>query len=389
MLIEEIEHLLDYTRTLQLYETKLSKATGEYFNVFQILRIGSREVTTHSPMLAELLNPQGRHGMGSRFLEIFTEQILKQFDLRLDSTARVETEYWAGTKSEDSGGRIDILITDNNNTVIIENKIYASDQEKQISRYLKSRPYAKILYLTLDGHLPSEEIAIEAKKRFRCISYRTDIIHWLGDCQREATHSPLVRETIVQYINLIKVLTGQNTNSFMQEQITESILKNPGTLDAYLKLVRSQEDVIKKLLTKLKKQCEEIGKELNLDVDFDVDQLNNRYGGFFFFDEEMKKRNIWIGFQFQGRDFRDLVFGIVHVEEEKNTARSPIADRFEKIFGPCEPNSWWPAGTDWIGREDWRSENDNSFHEILSGKLKNELRDKVQKLSGILRDQKC
>src|ERR1035438_2810882 len=117
-MLEEIKRLLKDTETLQFYETKLTAATGEHFNVFEILGIGAREVTTHSPMLAELLDPRGRHGMGPRFLNIFA----KQFSLELDAAARVEPEYYAGPKCEDRGGRIDILITDkNSNEVVIEN----------------------------------------------------------------------------------------------------------------------------------------------------------------------------------------------------------------------------------------------------------------------------
>jgi hypothetical protein len=216
--LQAINRLLNETWTLQSYESKLTEATGEHWNVFEILGIGSREVITHSPMLAELLDPKGRHGMGPRFLEIFAKQL--SLNLEVDPATRVKQEHRG-----ESGGRIDIFITDKNNDEVgIENKIYATDQELQIIRYIKDHPRAKVLYLTLEGDKPTDGIPSKDPARFACISYKSDIIKWLEACRKEAAHAPLVRETIAQYINLIKVLTGQNTNSRMNEQIIKSIL---------------------------------------------------------------------------------------------------------------------------------------------------------------------
>lgn len=44
---------------------------GERFNIFSILRAQRDETATHSRFLAELLDPAGRHGEGTRFLEEF------------------------------------------------------------------------------------------------------------------------------------------------------------------------------------------------------------------------------------------------------------------------------------------------------------------------------
>ena len=44
---------------------------GESFNVFDILGLSTNEVRLHSAFLAELLNPNGTHGLGSQFLFAF------------------------------------------------------------------------------------------------------------------------------------------------------------------------------------------------------------------------------------------------------------------------------------------------------------------------------
>ncbi len=386
-MLGEIKRLLNDTQMLQFYEKQLMQATGEHFNVFEILRIRSREVTTHSPMLAELLDPKGRHGMGHLFLDIFTKLPFAKkvpLGLEVDSATRVKQEYPVGPKCEDSGGRIDILITDKNNTeVVIENKIYAIDQDKQITGYLKARPQAKVLYLTLDRHKPIEKVPPEDTERFACISYKTDVIQWLEACRKEAAHAPLVRETITQYINLIKVLTGQNINSRMNEQITKSILHDKDSLEAFFTLLGSKEHVINELLKKLEAQCKEIGAEFKLQLDFDPD-VSAAHCGFAFSDDEMKQRNLEIRFQFEQNNFRSLNFGIARkVEEaEKKATRTPITDGCDRIFGKCTYGSWWPAEKRWQGREDWWT--DGTFQDIFTGVFEKELREKVAQLAKIL-----
>lgn len=62
---------------------------GDFFNVFSILGMERKEVETHSAFLAELLNPNGNHGLGNKFLTTFIDTIipkpLKGFGLRCRS----------------------------------------------------------------------------------------------------------------------------------------------------------------------------------------------------------------------------------------------------------------------------------------------------------------
>ena len=124
---------------------------GEYFNIFSVLRLETKEVRLHSAFLAELLNPEGSHGLGKQFLELFLNMVVRKnkeesFDFETEKP-KVYVEYYIGIISEDkkSGGRIDLLIEDGKgNAVIIENKINAGDQEYQLLRYDN---FAKDIYL--------------------------------------------------------------------------------------------------------------------------------------------------------------------------------------------------------------------------------------------------
>src|SRR5665213_375123 len=84
--------LLRFTKSHNRHNDALTRVTGEHFNIFQILGIGHREVTTHSPILAELLNPKGSHGQGSAFLRLFLAKFrISEFNAE---NATVMTEYY-------------------------------------------------------------------------------------------------------------------------------------------------------------------------------------------------------------------------------------------------------------------------------------------------------
>lgn len=228
--LSTFKKLLRDTSRVISHQKELAQLRGENFNVFSILKMESRENETHSAFLGELLNPKGSHGLGTIFLEI----LLKQLDvshLDINSTA-VKLEHYVGGVNFDtvSGGRIDIFIKDAaGNSVCIENKIYASDQEVQIARYCNyNTDKNKVYYLTLEGGAPPEESSgdKEIDADFYTLSYRSEILEWLEQCQKEATRLPILRESINQYGILIKKLTNQLSDSKMEKEVENIIIAN-------------------------------------------------------------------------------------------------------------------------------------------------------------------
>jgi hypothetical protein len=199
-----VKHLIDH-------QSELERIKGERFNIFSILGMERYENATHSAFLAELLNPLGTHLMGSVFLENFLKsQEINHIDI---STAKVVVEHHIGYVNNDysQGGRVDIYIYDSqNNSVSIENKIDANDQFKQIERYCNhNKGKNKVVYLTKEGRLPNSDSygSKQPNIDFLLCSYRTDIIQWLEFCQKEAMNSPILRESIKQYLILVKKIT--------------------------------------------------------------------------------------------------------------------------------------------------------------------------------------
>ena len=112
------------------------RGQGEFFNVFNIIGMRVDEVRLHSAMLAELLSPNGYHGLGTLFLRAFLDVIGVESSFIDYSYCNLDCiERYIGAKTETDGGRIDIIIEDGNHAIIIENKIYAPDQENQLLRY--------------------------------------------------------------------------------------------------------------------------------------------------------------------------------------------------------------------------------------------------------------
>ncbi|MEP2280356.1 PD-(D/E)XK nuclease family protein [Maribacter sp.] len=208
---------------------ELEKVSGEAFNIFKVINVTSDEVRLHSKFLAELLNRNGSHGQGDVFLKLF----VKQLGILLDtSSATVKVEKYIGKITDSSGGYIDIFISDNKGqSITIENKIYAGDQNNQLLRYFNFNPN-NILYLTLWGDAPEDysSSGLIIDEEFKRISYKEDIIDWLVGCRKEAVELPLLREAISHYINLIQLLTGQTGTTKMNKEVKEYIASSSETL---------------------------------------------------------------------------------------------------------------------------------------------------------------
>ena len=212
---------------------------GENYNLFSILSIERYELK-HSALIANLLDPEGSHGCGDAFLRAFFEIALKERTYLFEDCTLPHsyTEYYTGPIAGDTGGRIDILVESKSSHygLIIENKIYAGDQDKQLTRYDN---YGKktfgagrylLVYLTLFGSEASKESTATKSAEevgYLRLSYAEDILRWLEQCVRLADNKPLVRESLNQYIRTIKQLTYQDMNQKDIRKIIDLAVDHP------------------------------------------------------------------------------------------------------------------------------------------------------------------
>lgn len=259
--IKQIENLLEKAEIIKNKYDDLAEYTGENFNVFNILRLDEKELM-HSAFIANLLNVKGDHKQKDIFLKLFIDEIkgsfleneenrksLEKFDT-LNSSAQ-EEEYIGKVDYESGeGGRIDIVVKDGNNVILIENKIGAGDQEAQLCRYYNYYTDSSIIYLTPYGSEPSESSKghLENNKDFICISYKQHIVNWIENCIKEMANKPIIRETLNQYLHLVKQITNQTTNNKMEKELTDLILSNEKNYNAYHTLLQNQNEITQQLV---------------------------------------------------------------------------------------------------------------------------------------------
>lgn len=304
--------LLEKIKIIDKYQKDIDKMSEERFNIFRICGVNHYEIT-HSAILTELLNNKSSHHFGTKFLAAFLETLVKENVLDQDFSfslrdVKVVPEYPVG-----KFGRIDILIHNENQCIIIENKIYARDQNEQLKRY---EEYAKnnfkdytLLYLTLYGDEASDSSAKDSV--YNVLSYSNTIINWLERCVEIAAKSPVIRETVIQYINHIKYLTNNTNLSKMNEEIID-ILSSAENIEATFIIGERLNDVRNNLVNKvflnqLNNLCISLGLELE---NTEYDRVNTAYSNFIIFSPNWKYFKI--GFEFETKGLRNLIIGIVH-----------------------------------------------------------------------------
>lgn len=203
------------------------KASPDPFNVFSVLRSSSDEVNLHSRFLYALLNHATPSSRRRDNLTDFVERVIGVEDLAV-GTARVERER----------DGIDILISDDRQAIVIENKIWAGDQDRQLQRYhdtFVSRGFeptaVHLTYLTPFGDAPSEGSlgALPCK----LLSYRDDLPPWLERCQRCAVEQPALREAIAQYRALIRRLTDTDYETIHMNELKRLLLEGDNLILAH------------------------------------------------------------------------------------------------------------------------------------------------------------
>jgi len=298
MNLEQSRRVLRSTTKILKHQKEKEMLRGENFNVFSILKMETKENATHSAFLASLLDPRGTHLKGNVFLELFLKCINNQ-TIEI-SSAKVKTEHDIGSTDyiNKTGGRIDIYIWDKNGySVSIENKIHAGDQEAQIERYCKHhKDKNEVYYLTLNGAEPTEysKGKLVCGTHFHTISYSATIIEWLSMCMKEATDAPIVRETIKQYIILLKKLT-YTMNNEVEQELLEVVLNN---YESSIFLAKNITKTIANFNDKIRKSILESLSQ----------KLGNQYIVTYGTSPEVANSQIWI--RIKGYEENKLFFGV-------------------------------------------------------------------------------
>lgn len=274
-ILYELKSIYDRHKVLERYKSK--------FNVFKLLMDPYDEVHLHSKMIYGILTEE-------KYKKLFLLSLLNILEILPDKSIGTSNIKNINVEREKkfSHGRIDIFISFEMNqlqyNIILENKLWALDQNKQLDRYLEfvSRHNKNgqnyVLYLTLDGHEPSCESCSDIEK-IKLISYQDHILKWLENCIKIAARENALREILIQYEELIEKITGKDSGLSME--LKDFILENsenfnfansikPALIEAEVEL---QLKFWKKLEEKLKIHLKE-----NWDIDYQDVNENSKLG---------------------------------------------------------------------------------------------------------------
>jgi len=335
----EIEHLLYKVKKVIVkasIEKEARRKRGELFNIFDVLGVSSSEVRTHTAFLAELLNPNGSHGLGSFPLQSFISIINSSIPFEFDSKSvqiRKEKSIGIIDTNYDNGGQIDILIESGRSAIIIENKIYAGDQRKQLLRYYR---YAKshyedfvLLYLSLDKHSPSDSsITIDKDKKledgidFFRISYKDHIVTLLDKCIREAFDKPIIRETLVQYKNLTLILTHSDMDNKSKEDLIKVMFEHPESVS---EIINYRDEYLNQAVTEhFIPQLNNIAEKYHLEMGPTENFLSKtRYCGINFWKTEWQQ--LMIRLEFDDPNWKDMFVGVCWNDYTRKKGGTPFS----------------------------------------------------------------
>ena len=251
--------------------TEARKNRRRTYNIYQLLDITDKEIQM-CRILADLLDPDGVHDEGIKYLKVFFDTVL-HIDLP-DSVlrdAKVEREYPIINKR-----RIDIVIDYQGGFIPIEVKINAEDMKSQCYDYYhfarKTDPDTFVVYLTRNGCMPSAYSLTGEKgdrldeKYIHCISFEGDILSWLDKIKRIADENMV--PMLEQFEGAVLDFLYSEGESYKMD-LSEKILESSSNLRTAIAIADSlnfaKAELMKRLFQEFENQMEPLLKKYNLE----------------------------------------------------------------------------------------------------------------------------
>ena len=226
--------------------TKLEEFKKEYeaerkgFNIFRALHKEHDEKHLHSRFISYLLSPTSKHGMGNLYLKLFIDTLSEKYPdiwkFKIDNCTVRPNEEKKGEFKD-----IDILIRNDNQAIVIENKIFADDsihdvteEEKQsieisaqendnfnqntsekgkrhqLDTYCiimeKEIVEKNVIAIYLTPYERDPSISIQHKPLIN-IYYHNEIIKWIDKCI-QITDNGFLTEVLYQYKAVVRSFTS-------------------------------------------------------------------------------------------------------------------------------------------------------------------------------------
>lgn len=328
------------------------------YNILTSVLNKSDEVRLHTRMIYSFLNPHGTHYQSTLFLDKFLE-ILDIDDFTINAVdCRVYKEYQ----------NIDLYITDGTKHIILENKVYASDQKNQIKRYIEIIQDENedldvsdilVVYLSLNRLEPSSyslgnlevkgdfiQKKFEKITQFKSIHYKNEILKWLNKCRYEVQNITNLNEVFKQYIDVVKMINNQYRDSVMNlsDYIKDDIEVYKIAHEIQKALPDTRKSIVDEFFNKVTLLLkEELGSDWTVKVD---GTLSKRHS----FPFKIYKNNwdignkLLFGFEFHKNDYYNGCFGIVRQNNRimiKNQITSKYKVELDNLDLKLRTTQWW------------------------------------------------
>lgn len=369
--MNEIDKCIEVFHDFKTIQHKQRKRGLNDFNVFTILRGGNDEVKLHSRFIAFLLNPRSNHYQDDLFLQIFLQECGIDDGFFTDlNNCNIYTEY----------EKIDIYITDGNKHIIIENKIWAGDQDAQIKRYVETIKNENtdfknedliVMYISLDRDKPSEDSLLDEKGngfkvegssligignnkeeqyRFYNVHYNNQITKWLEKSHKEIANITNVSVGITQYKEVIEQLYGtykekvMNLNEYLDKKDNKQALiktmreiSKEYTAPEFRRPRRERffKDSIEKLELKIK---EHEGWEFEIVGDNPSILHNGKKHKSLFIVKHCEFSSLYFSCSFEKNGFRKTIFSIgLYIFESERTTE--VCEKFTALRNSNPPKT--------------------------------------------------
>lgn len=269
--LHKLNKLSDEIYELQLRNDERLKAQHGRFNVFTTLLSASDEVRLHTRFLCALLDSSGSHDCGDLFLKLFFETLADNPPLghagepsEITWSDYPTSDLPIGKEVRKPQGQLDLVLENRTHTLVIENKIYANEQDKQVARYIEyvettnvAPENGQVLYLTLDG----KQAETHNGMPYLRISYKEHILEWLERCLQATYNIIPINQSLIQYKSVVKQLTGQHLDSHTMSQIKDFLRSNPTIIRDHQLVSKAIDELRKETKAKLPAAFKEALKE--------------------------------------------------------------------------------------------------------------------------------
>ncbi len=393
---EEIQQLL--TQALPPIEKYYEYiAQHPSWNIFYALgKTKYLDELIHSYFLATVLRTKidGKFIFLQLFLDLLRQKFSYEYNAAdLHQTPHIETEYSIGPITQDymSGGRIDLLVKISDKILVIENKIGADDQPKQLYRYFKKFPEAQLLYLTLTGYEPSKESLYKLEEEggtYECLSYKKDILSWLKSCAAELdkpNNMPCfwieqLQTNLSQYQKILEDLTDEGAKKSMNEEIIKIANVNKNNFMSALHIGRNYTEIFNQTIRE--KLIHPLRQFVGPDFKIEETGTPDKIAGILIYKESWKH----IALRFNSEHWEGLtaLYGLSKINK-KVTFSETLKDYFnEKHFPSYRRTQYWPL----IGELAYSVNEDDTavklWDEEESAKILEHFKDKIAELMKIV-----